>query len=76
MMKLPKTGAMPDPTENASYAAEVYHGWKILEWRGGEWWSQGFHTRFPLEVVQWVKLPDPIYFKLQDKRDNAMEYDL
>ncbi len=71
-----KPGAMPDPIENGSYAAEVYFGWKILEWRDGKWWTQGFHTGFPLEIVQWVKLPDCIYFALEDARNDALEFDL
>lgn len=26
------------PTHEGIYAAEVYYGWKILEWYRGEWW--------------------------------------
>jgi len=74
-MKLDVPGAMPDPTENGEYAAEVYFGWKLLEWKDGHWHHVN-SGRWPLEVVQWIKLPECIYFEVQDKKDDALEFDL
>lgn len=28
------------PTENGTYAAFVYYGWRLLEWRDGKWWFE------------------------------------
>ena len=75
-MKLEVEGAMPDPVDEGSYAAEVYFGWKLLDWKDGEWWHPSCSGKWPLEVVQWVKLPEEIYWKIEDAKTETMEYDL
>jgi len=76
-MRLPIPGAMPDPTQDGDYAAEVYHGWKLLTWKNGRWHHQGGECSYPLEVVQWVgPLPAEIYWTLEDERNTKMEFDL
>lgn len=43
-----------NPTLPGIYAAEVYHGWKLLEWKEGAWFHPDLVARWTLEVVQWV----------------------
>jgi hypothetical protein len=74
-MKLDVSHAMPDPTEEGSYAAEVYFGWKLLDWKDGQWWHENCSGRWPLEVVQWVKLPEAIYWIIEDDKPSK-SYDL
>lgn len=43
------------PLENGIYVAEVYFGWKILEWKDGSWWhTQGTGRWTACSPVQWV----------------------
>jgi hypothetical protein len=43
------------PTTDGVYVAEVYFGWKILAWRGGEWWHETHVGRWTASVpMQWV----------------------
>ncbi len=76
MTPLPLPGAMPNPTQDGIYAAEVYFGWKLLEWKDARW-NHVDSGRWPLEVAQWVgPLPALVYYDLCEKRDAAQEYDL
>lgn len=43
------------PVANGLYAVEVYFGWKLLEWRDGNWWHQSMSSRWTAsEPKQWV----------------------
>lgn len=43
------------PPEIGLYAARVFHGWKLLQWRDGEWWIEGFVCRWTGgEVSEWI----------------------
>ncbi len=43
------------PIHEGLYIAEVYFGWKLLEWKKGEWWHQSQVGRWTANVpVQWV----------------------
>ena len=44
----------PKPDKDGLYVAEVYFGWKILQWHKGEWW----HTDL---VGKWTA-SDPVQF--------------
>lgn len=59
------------PTTNGTYAAEVYFGWKLLEFRDGDWWHLSLVGRWTAcEPVQWVgPLPARKY-------QTAQEFDL
>lgn len=52
--------SIPEPLSdealvNGLYAAEVYFGWKLLEFHDGEWWHQSAVGRWTAcEPVQWV----------------------
>lgn len=60
------------PTQNGTYAAEVYFGWKLLEWKDGEWWHPSGVGRWTAsEPVQWV---GPLPARIGDKP--KMEFDL
>ena len=54
------------------YAAEVFYGWKLLEWKDGSWWHMGTVGRWTASIpVQWVG-PLPV----QRKQPSKMEFDL
>lgn len=41
--------------ENGTYAAEVFHGWKLLEWKDGAWWHLECTGRWEAgEPALWV----------------------
>lgn len=43
------------PVDDGLYAAEIYFGWKLLEWKDGEWWHTATVSRWMAgDVVQWV----------------------
>lgn len=48
------------PLDEGLYAAEVYFGWKLLEWHDGAWWHEAKVGRWmACDPVQWVgPLPD------------------
>lgn len=63
-----------DPTENGTYIAEVFYGWKVLEWYDGRWWHKELVGRWTAsKPLQWIgplpplvgfkkeKAPDPVY---------------
>ena len=60
-----------NPVLDGFYAAEVYFGWKLLEWKDGEWWHVGCPGRWTAtKPLQWVgPLPALI-------RKSKREYDL
>lgn len=66
---------MSNPTEPGIYVAEVYFGWKILEWKDGSWWHPGAVGKWTAHApVQWVgPLPDRLGM---DKPKPTLEYDL
>lgn len=44
-----------EPAENGLYAAEVYFGWKILQWHAGKWWHTELTGRWTAsKPVQWL----------------------
>jgi hypothetical protein len=46
---------MKSPTQDGIYAAEIYSGWKLLEWKAGAWWHLGCVGRWTAtQPVQWV----------------------
>jgi hypothetical protein len=59
------------PTREGTYAAEVYFGWKILDWKDGAWWHSSLTGRWMAnDPVQWVgPFPDRL-------PKNKTEYDL
>lgn len=69
------------PVFEGSYVAEVYYGWRILEWKDGKWhfdivgalWKAG-------DPVQWVgPLPDRTGGSLPPPilgQNSPMEFDL
>jgi hypothetical protein len=41
--------------KNGLYAVEVYHGWKLLEWKDGAWWHMDCVGRWTAcDPLQWV----------------------
>lgn len=61
------------PVANGLYCAEIYFGWKLLEWRNGEWWFEnGFAQWGGDNPKQWV---GPMPERISGKKQN-MEYDL
>lgn len=43
------------PKYDGLYVAEVFHGWKLLEWHKGEWWHPERVSRWTADVPpQWV----------------------
>ena len=62
------------PTENGLYCAEVYFGWKLLEWRDGQWWHPDVAGLWPLDVDQWVGPLPKLIAKYSPKK--KMEFDL
>ena len=43
------------PLHNGLYVAEIYWGWKLLEWKNGEWWHPDCAGRWSAGIpVQWV----------------------
>lgn len=64
------------PPENGIYAAEVYWGWKLLEFHNGDWWHLDRVARWmggPIE--QWVG-PLPARIGNTPKRKPKPEFDL
>jgi hypothetical protein len=61
------------PALEGVYAAEVYFGWKLLEFRDGSWWHMGKVGRWTAsDPVQWVgPLPE-----LMRATKSETEYDL
>lgn len=61
------------PTANGLYCAEIYFGWKLLEWRDGEWWFEnGFAQWGGGTPLQWIgPMPERVGGKKQQ-----LEYDL
>ena len=44
-----------EPTEAGLYVAEVYFGWKILQWHEGAWWHTELVSRWTAsKPVQWL----------------------
>lgn len=68
-----KSSDRPEPPTNGTYVCEVYFGWKILEWKDGEWWHPNTVGRWTAsEPLQWVgPLPDLVRVEKPQK-----EYDL
>lgn len=60
------------PTVEGIYAAEVYFGWKLLEWKDGAWWHLALVGRWTAtKPVQWVgPLPQ------LTRQESKQEYDL
>lgn len=69
-----------NPTEDGTYVAEVYFGWKILAWRSGEWWHEAHVGRWTASVpVQWLGPLPALMKKPQAEMPNngaAAQYDL
>lgn len=43
------------PTETGVYCAQVYYGWKLLEWKHDAWYLEsGFVTWAAGDPVQWI----------------------
>lgn len=43
------------PTANGLYCAEIYFGWKLLEWKDGAWFHTGGLSRWTAGIPkQWV----------------------
>lgn len=43
------------PTTNGLYCAEIYFGWKLLEWKDGAWFHMGGIGRWTAGIPkQWV----------------------
>lgn len=59
-----ENGAAP-PEWPGLYAAEIYFGWKLLEWHDGAWWHPAKVGRWMAgDPVQWVgPLPERIAVK-------------
>lgn len=61
------------PTHEGLYAAEIYFGWKLLEWKKGEWWHPDAVARWSADVpAQWV---GPLPARKYDKKA-SLEFDL
>lgn len=67
------------PPENGSYCVEIYHGWRVLDFKDGCWY---YASNFPLwkagDPVQWVgPLPARIgMLAPQIEQASPQEYDL
>lgn len=59
------------PTVNGLYAAEIYFGWKLLEWKDGSWWHTELAGCWSAgDPVQWVgPLPERIGGKPKQEFD-------
>lgn len=69
------TGVGPTPPYEGLYVIEVYFGWKLMEYRKGEWWHPGGVGRWTSCVpVQWVGPLPARKFSHEVKPD--MEFDL
>lgn len=63
------------PTHEGLYAAKIYWGWKLLEWKKGEWWHPDAVARWTADVpAQWVG-PLPARMNRREAKP-AMEFDL
>lgn len=74
----PQTGK---PAIEGTYVAEVYHGWRVLEWCAGRWCYDGGWAHWQAgEPVQWIgPLPERIGGATPPPilgQDPKMEYDL
>lgn len=64
------------PTENGTYCAEVYFGWKLLDWKDGAWWHPGYVSRWTAGITkQWVG-PMPAVIGDAPLPKATQEYDL
>lgn len=60
------------PTYDGLYAAEIYYGWKLLEWRKGVWWHPECVGPWKADVpARWV---GPLPARRNKKP--ALEFDL
>lgn len=69
------------PVCDGTYCAEVYHGWRVLEWREGRWCYDGGWAHWQAgEPVQWIgPMPDRLGTSEPPKiigQMPAMEFDL
>jgi len=69
------------PTETGVYCAQVYYGWRVLEWCAGRWCYDGGWAHWQAgEPVQWIgPLPERIGGATPPPilgQDPKMEYDL
>lgn len=69
-----------EPTEAGLYVAEVYFGWKILQWHEGAWWHTELVSRWTAsKPVQWLgPLPPLVKQPQSEMPDNGEppQYDL
>jgi hypothetical protein len=69
-----------EPLANGIYAAEVYFGWKLLQWKDGEWWHTELVSRWTAsKPVQWIGPFPPLLKKPQSAMPDAgaaPKYDL
>jgi hypothetical protein len=64
------------PLLDGVYAAEVYFGWKLLEWKDGAWWHLALVGRWMAsDPVQWVG-PLPGLMGQKGAETPKMEFDL
>jgi hypothetical protein len=67
------------PAHNGVYAAEVYFGWKLLQFKDGEWWHMDCVGRWTASLpLQWV---GPLPARRGEERPQTkptpkMEFDL
>lgn len=62
------------PLENGLYVAKIYWGWKLLQWRDGEWWIEGFVCRWRSEPpTEWI---GPLPGSTVADKTVYVEYDL
>lgn len=74
----PQTGK---PTIEGTYVAEVYYGWRILEWKDARWHFDGGWSLWQAgDPVQWVgPLPEKVGGTSAPPilgQDAVQEYDL
>lgn len=67
-----------EPIADGLYAAEVYFGWKLLEFAFGEWWHPSKVGKWTAGApVQWVgPLPDKITPELPPVKPKALDFGL
>lgn len=65
------------PTEPGTYAAQVYYGWKLLEWKHDCWMLEGGTATWAAgDPIQWVG-PLPVLIRKDTKpAAPSMEFDL
>jgi hypothetical protein len=60
------------PDRPGLYAAEIYFGWKLLEWHDGAWWHEAKVGRWMADdPVQWV---GPLPARMKNR--TLVEFDL